>query len=466
MSQMNSLIIIQEKHCRWLRSSFSSGHPALIPIGNKPLLEYLIDFAVLMGCRKIRLVLEEPDRTVNEYCGQGERWGIEISFGNCQAGDLLPAIVDRNSNFKGNDGLIVFEGLLFVHYDKSKNYHILNQERGSGLLHKGERSSISYRAAAPLDRRTAAVNLHPPLNCSTPCSLKDIYKLSMHVVRHSQHCYVLPGYGAEKGIVLGRNVEISKEATLQEPIVIGSNVRILGRARIGPDTVIGNNVIIDDDTNVQASVVFGRTYIGRRLSIRDKLVAGNRVYSIDDETSIEVQDGFLFSTIEQSRPVNILWYCFNFIGAITLGLLQIIPFALLATIQWVTGNSHLERKRFILRKRSESKFFLLLAEHRVNLIGRLIRSLSLDKFFFLKAVLMGDLAMIGNQMVPESEEGRRFLQDFPDYCPGIFSYTEGDDLEPGSMESEVAERYYSANRGGYQDLKMLLKALLNNLMRK
>lgn len=463
---MNSLIIIQEKHCSWLRSSFSSGHPALIPIGNKPLLEYLIDFSVLMGCRKIRIVLEEPDRTVNKYCGRGERWGIEISFGNCQAGDLLPAIVDKNSNFKGNDGLMVFEGLLFVHYDKSKYYQILNKERGSGLLYKGERGSISYRAAAPLDRKIAAASLHPPINCSAPCSLKDIYELSMHVVRQSQDCYVLPGYGAEKGIVLGRNVAISREATLQEPIVVGSNVRILGRARIGPDTVIGNNVIIDDDTDIQSSVVFGRTYIGRRLSIREKLVAGNRVYSVDDETSIEIKDGFLFSAIEQSRPVNILWYFFNSIGAITLGLLQIIPFAILATIQWLTGNSHLEKKRFILKKRSESKFFLLLVEHRLNLIGRLMRSLSLNKFLFLKAVLTGDLAMIGNQMVPDCEEGRSFLQDFPDYCPGIFSYTEGDDLEPDSMESEVAERYYSANRGFFQDLKMLFKAFLNNLMSK
>lgn len=466
MSQMNSLIIIQEKHCHWLRSALSSRHPALVQICNKPLLEYLIDFAVLMGCKKIRLVMEEPDGSVNKYFGRGERWGVEISYGNCQAGDLLPTIVDRNSNFKGDDGLMVFEGLLFVHYDKSNNYEILNKDRGSGLLYTSEQGSISYRAAPPEDRQTDAVNLNPPLICGSLGSLDDIYRLSMHIINNEQHCYVLPGYGAEKGIVLGRNVEISMEATLQEPVVVGNNVRILGKACIGPGTVIGNNVIIDDGSDIQESVVFSRTYIGRRLSILKKVVEGNRVYSLDDGASIEVQDGFLFSTIEESRPANILWYCFNSIGAIILGLLQFIPFTILATIQWMRGNSHLEKKPFLLKKSSETKSFLLLAERRVNVIGRLIRSLSLNKFFLLKGVLLGELAMIGNQMVPDNEAGRKFLQDFPDYCPGIFSYTEGDGLEPGSMESEVAERYYSANRGFYQDLKMLCKALLNNFIRK
>jgi NDP-sugar pyrophosphorylase family protein len=463
---MNSLIIIQEKHCSWLRNALSSAHPAMVQICNKPLLEYVIDFAVLLGCQKVRLVLEEPDRTVNEYFGHGARWGIDISYGNCQTGDLLPSIVDRNSNFKGNDGLIVFEGLLFVHYDKDKKYEVLKKDQGSGFLYRSDAGSISYRAADPMARKPGPVNLSFPVSYTSPQSMEDIYRLNMRILKKEQHCYVLPGYGVEKGVVLGRNVEISKQARLQEPVILGSNVRILGRACIGPGAVIGSNVIIDDGSEVLESVVMDRTYIGRRLSIRKKMVEGNRVFSQDDGKSIEIQDGFLMSAIADSRPANILHYCFDCSAAIVLFLLQIIPFSILSTIQWLQGNSYVRKKSYLLNRSTESKIFVILTEHRVTSVSRIFRSLSLNKFVLLKAVFFGKLALIGNQMVPDSEAGKKFLQDFPDYSPGIFSYTEGDNLEPGSMESEVAERYYAANRGIFQDSRMLLKAVLNNLVRK
>ena len=51
---MNSLIIIQEKHYSWLRELKSAEHPAMVTICNKPILEYLVDFSVLLGCKEPR----------------------------------------------------------------------------------------------------------------------------------------------------------------------------------------------------------------------------------------------------------------------------------------------------------------------------------------------------------------------------------------------------------------------------
>ena len=71
---MNSLIIIQEKDYSWLRSPHFEDHPAMVSLCNKPLLEYLIDFVVLLGCKKIRLVLEEPEESVNRITENLLRW--------------------------------------------------------------------------------------------------------------------------------------------------------------------------------------------------------------------------------------------------------------------------------------------------------------------------------------------------------------------------------------------------------
>jgi acetyltransferase-like isoleucine patch superfamily enzyme len=460
---MNSLIIIQEKHYSWLRSSESAGHPAMVTVCNKPLLEYLVDFSVLLGCEKIRLVLEEPDETVAGYFGNGERWGAAISYGNSRADDSVSRIVEKNGSFGENDPLIVFEGLLFFHYDKNSRYEVCAQGSGSGLLYGSEAGSLSYRTAAGTDHATE-VKLQPGVSISAPRNHLDLFNLAMRVVRVEQHRYVLPGYGSEKGVVLGRNVEIARTATVHEPVVVGSNVRILAHAVVGPNVVIGDNVIVDDGSEVHDSVVLANTYIGRRLFIKEKIVAGNRVLSVKDGTSIAVSDEFFLSPIKAATSLPLLRYALNLCGVVPIALLQLLPFCILCTIRRLRDGRCLEKKPFLLSSEAGTTSSFLTVLHQSAKAGGMARTFSLDKFPLLRNVLSGELQLVGNRLIPDTAEGREFARDFSTYLPGIFNYTEADRLEPGTMESEIAERYYSANRGFLEETKTLFKALFNNLI--
>jgi len=461
---MNSLIIIQEEHYSWLRNSQSVEHPAMASLCNKPLLEYLIDFVILFGCKKIRLVLEEPDSSVDNYFGNGERLGVDISYGHCRAGDSLKSIIVKNGSFCEKSQLMIFQGLLFFHYDKNCRYEIIAQGSGSGFLFKSETGSVFYRAADHTGEETD-ITLKPMISISSPQQQMDLFNLAMQVVREEQNRFVLPGYGTEKGVVIGRNVEIGRKATVHGPVVMGSNVRLLGEVVVGPNAVIGNNVIIDDGSEVRDSVVLENTYIGRSLLINDKMVSGNRVVAVNNGKSIEISDEFLLSPIKRTPVLGVLRYGLNVSGAVLLGLFQFVPFCIMYAVRLVWHDVHMEKKRFLVNSDGGTRLFLLPALHSSTFTASMIRSLSLDKFLLLKDVFTGKLQLIGNLLIPDSREGRKFVSDFTGYMPGIFSYTEAERLLPGTIESEIAERYYSANRGFLKETKTLAKAFLNNLLR-
>ena len=458
---MNSLIIIRDKHYHWLRDLRSVDHPALVPICNKPILEYLVDFIVMIGGKTVRLVFEEPDESVEAYFGNGERWGIDIEYGNAHADDTTTKIVEKNSKFDTHAPQLIIDGLFFLHYDKNTRYEISAEGSGIGFLYNSERGSISYGTAEAAGQSTQ-VTVNPDLQISAPNNIADLFRISMRVLQEERHRYVIPGFGADKGVILGRNVEIGKGVKIHGPVVVGSNVRLLGNAVIGPNAVIGNNVIVDDGAEVRDSLVLADTYIGRRLYLSVKMVAGSKVISVSNNASIEISDEFLLSPIRSSLPKNVARYLLNVCAALPLALLQLVPFCILFALRRLKGRLKFTDRRFLLSSAGDSKLFRMPVLSRTRGLDRIIKSLSLDKFTLLKEVFSGKLQLVGNRLIPDTAEGRAFAEDFAAYSPGIFSYTEADRLEPGSMESEIAERYYSAQRGILTETRSLLKALINN----
>jgi dTDP-glucose pyrophosphorylase/predicted transcriptional regulator len=52
----------------------------LLNIGSKPILETIVDKFVKAGCERIYLSVNYKSQMIKEYFGNGEKWGIEISY--------------------------------------------------------------------------------------------------------------------------------------------------------------------------------------------------------------------------------------------------------------------------------------------------------------------------------------------------------------------------------------------------
>src|SRR5574343_952511 len=65
----------------------------MIPILGRPLMEYLIEHLARHGIRQIMVNVAHHHRMIENYFGDGSRWGVELGYsyeGRIEHGDIVP----------------------------------------------------------------------------------------------------------------------------------------------------------------------------------------------------------------------------------------------------------------------------------------------------------------------------------------------------------------------------------------
>lgn len=90
--------------------------------------------------------------------------------------------------------------------------------------------------------------------------------------------YTLPGYSAEKGVHLGRNVVTEPGFAAKPPVVLCDDVWCARNVRLDGHCILGKGTFLDEGVRLRRAVVCGGTYLGPGLELEDKIVAGSRVF--------------------------------------------------------------------------------------------------------------------------------------------------------------------------------------------
>jgi hypothetical protein len=459
---MKALICMQEKDYLWLKDLFPNTHPAMVPIANKPILEYLVDFAILNGCSDIRFVMEESGDETREYFADGSRWGVEISYSSGNAGDSLDKILDKNSDYCEDGPLFILNGLFFIHYDKKTTYSDWHSQSISAHVVQCQGGTILVCETRGQLKNISILTTEVDFSLSPLQSLNDIYDITLQILDAEQEHYVLPGYGAEKGVLLGRNVEIGKEVTLTAPVIIGDNVKIIGKAIIGPYAAIGSNVIIDDSTTVQQSIVMTRSYLGRNLIIRENVVSGHNLYSAREGEWMTMEDDILLSTIDTESVLPSGRNILSRLVALVLFIVFITPYYILRLLRKCGGRDNFAEKIYLKNSKGDTFTCQQAVSEKTTLVDKIYSALSLDKFKLLQEVIMGRLQLVGNRPILAVADNRSYARNFEYYRPGVFSYSEAEKTIAGTVEEEITERFFAANGSLLSDSRILCKILLNN----
>ena len=458
---MKSLIIIREEDNSWLQEFCPAIHPAMVPICNKPLLEYQVDFALLCGCTDVRIIVDAASNAIEDYFRQGDRWGANITININKPNDSVDTIIEKNSTYCAGTPLLIMDGFFFVHYDKSANLKDLSLPRENGLLNSCSSGSILFAANARCLHSISASSTEHDFALSPLTCLNDIFQINMQILQAEQEHYVLPGYGVEQDILIGQNVMIGKNTEICPPVIIGDNVRLLEGASIGPDVAIGSNVIVDHGTKIEQSVIYPGSYIGRNMSVESKIICGKRVISPPDGETLDISDDFLFSSIDMQTK-NISRRLLNSGLACLLFALQLLPYLLLSTLRKLQGSWHVDKQNVLLTVAGDTLTIPVILNKHVNITDRLFSVFALEKLPLLTQVIKGKLQLVGNRPMTDTPDHQTLLADFPDYLPGVFVYSEGEDIELGGIDEEIAERYHAANRGFRHDCGMFVKILFSN----
>ncbi|MDP4143595.1 MAG: sugar phosphate nucleotidyltransferase [Bacillota bacterium] len=314
----------------------------MLPIMEKPVMQYTIELLKKSGITDIGVTLQYlPDEIIG-YFGDGKEFGVNIQYFIEQV-PLGTAGSVKNAERFLDDTFIVISGdaLTDIDIDKALQYH---REKGgiATLILKEVQVPLEYGVVVTEKDGRIKGFLEKP-SWSEVFSDKvntGIYILEPEVFNYYEegqqfdfsndlfpiflknqkpmYGYVADGYWCDIGnieqfikchhdimnkivnvdirgkiindVYIGDNTQISKDAKISPPAYIGSNTKIYSSAHIGPYTILGKNNIISSGATIKRSVVFDNCYFGNNSEVRgsvicDKVQLENGV-SIFEEAAI------------------------------------------------------------------------------------------------------------------------------------------------------------------------------------
>lgn len=446
----------------------------LLPVGNRPLIEYWFEECIRRGIGDIRLVLGEGAEFVEAYAGDGEQWGVSVTYSFLKSAQDPDSFLRRNPE-QWAGGLFYIRAPVFLHrlsVTESETAFpggVFLDRASNGTLNCLLSDSSEFIKAFIQNPREEhqgrdfdALNLDPVMIGS----VKEYYALNMSVMRDDSQRYVRAGYSLKGGVGIGFNVVIPPSVTITPPVAIGNSSRIGAMTSVGPLAVVGNHVIIDRQSELSQCVILDGTYVGAGVEIRGKIVAGRRLIDPDTEVVAEINDPWLVAPV---RPIVRLLDLFRAIVgwccAVILVLLQAGPFAVFYPL---VRFSRKGRFRKILVHLTGCRIGYLpefvLIGGRETMVGNLFQALNLDLFPRLCRVVTGHLWLCGVR--PMSAPGEDSLRhQLKEYFPAVLVYDtdEQDYAEPGGHLAHAL--YYARFRSFFGDIKMVLALLLKRPLR-
>ncbi|MDF3128257.1 NDP-sugar synthase [Kiritimatiellaeota bacterium B1221] len=441
----------------------------LLPVGNRPILEYWVECCVDLGIRDIRLVLGNGGYLIEEYAGDGERWGVQISYSFQKEGEEPDRFPLRNPDL-WKDGVLYLRQPSFP----------LRQQKSISALAAGESCRLG---AGEIDYgfySADSAHLTPFLAGQSPSALpesstgfsaygiesaKSYFDLNLRIIQGEISHYLAPGYELSEGSHIGYNVVIPPSVIMEPPVMIGNDVRLSPLNAIGPHAVIGNSVVIDAQTELKDCVILDGSYIGRNLSIEQKIVAGNLLIDPDTGDSLRLDDSLLLGDVGKSTPLSdFMNIFFGQVFSFILWLLFLPGFFVFYSLIRLTGSGNYTKKT-ILDARKQPRMCPEFVRVKKNIFTGCFQGLSLDRWPLLVSVLRKQLYLCGHAPItPEDAEDR--FEKIPEYFPGVFY----DELllpqQPSSLILNVYALNYIKNRKLTGEISLFFRVGLQRLLRK
>jgi len=316
----------------------------MVPVANKPLLEYMVLLLKKYGFNEIGVTLHYLPSTIMDYFGDGSRWGVKLYYSIEKEKPLGTAggvkyLVEQLG--WDNDTLLVVSGDLLTDIDLGVllKYHRSRDSVFTMALRKVDDPTRYGIALVDGDGRITrfmekpgwaqvfsdlanmgiyvvepealkkipgdreydfAKNLIPDLINSdgrvygyradnyywSDIGDLDQYKKANYDVLTKKLKLPISHLGREikPGIYVGEDVEIDPSAVIEAPAVIGSGTRIKRNTRVSSYTFIGSHNIIEENVAIDNSIIWSYNYIGHSTRITRAIVA-DHVY-IGDHVNI------------------------------------------------------------------------------------------------------------------------------------------------------------------------------------
>ncbi len=308
-----------------LRPLTSMRPKPMMPVVNKPVMEHILGLVKWHGVREVVATLQFMPQAIEDYFGDGEEWGMDITYA-VEETPLGTAGSVKNAEELLTGTFIVISGDALTDIDLSEVVRFHREKGGLvtialkrvenplefGVVITDEDGRIERFLEKPTwgqvfsdTINTGVYVLEPAVfdyiprgetfdfsSQLFPLLMKeghelygavvdgywcDIGNLGAYMQAHVDildgkvGAYV-PGFRTKDDVWVGDGAKIDPSARIARKVVIGSNCKIKAGVELGEYTVLGDNCIVGYDARIHRSVVWSDSFIGARAVLRGTVI--------------------------------------------------------------------------------------------------------------------------------------------------------------------------------------------------
>jgi mannose-1-phosphate guanylyltransferase / phosphomannomutase len=304
----------------------TSGLPKpMVPLANRPMMEYVIDLLKDHGITDIVVTVAYMADTIRSYFGDGSEFGVNIAYATEET-PLGTAGSVRNAMHLLDERFVVISGDVLTDIDLGK---VIATHDAAGALatiglvrvaHPLEFGIVITREDGSIERflekpswgqvfsdtiNSGVFVLEPEvfdhieadrqvdfsgevfpalLEAGAPLYgsvvegyWEDVGTLEAYLSAHRDILdgrvrVQLPGFDLGGGVRVGENTDLHPDATVVGPANIGDNCRVEAGAHLGPYSVLGASIRVRSGAEMERSVVGDNTYLAEGVSLRGAIV--------------------------------------------------------------------------------------------------------------------------------------------------------------------------------------------------
>lgn len=340
-------VILAAGEGRRLRPFTETMPKVMLPVANKPVLEYVIDAVKTSGINEIILVVGYKKEVIMDYFKDYEDINItyviqEKQFGTAHALLQTKDLIDGDFLVLSGDNIIDHRGIEKLLKEKSKysmliKEHVHPSKYGVVVVEKnilkeivekpseeGEKfistgifkfpdsifekvEEITSQGVYELtdviqlvvDRGEKIRSIRSDfwMDIVYPWDLLIVNERMLHTTKTSTSGVIENGVTMKGPISVGENTKIYAGSYISGPVVIGDGCEIGPNACIFPSTTIGNNAVVHPFSEIRNSVIMNDVHIGSNSFVSHSVIGrgsviGGNFSSIAGKATIEIEEEF------------------------------------------------------------------------------------------------------------------------------------------------------------------------------
>ena len=272
------------------------GVPAcFLPLMGKAFVQHVVEYVERLGIHELDVYLSQYADELEQFLGDGERWGVKISYHLLKKKSDVFARIAQATTATDDQYLLVCNN---IHLPFIKIEHMQDAVRFCDQM--GNDTNWRYCTKTQLQETLPPVEIQS-LNVLTAAGYLD--SLRKILCRKGEGLIVF-GKEVRDGIWAGPGTKLPQTSTIVAPVYLGSQVRIGDQSIIGPNTEIGNGCIIDSNSYVIDSSVLMGSFIGKNLDVRQCVVNQNRILNAEHRAVYAAADEMLFTAVDADDDIS------------------------------------------------------------------------------------------------------------------------------------------------------------------